>query len=230
MDLETTVSKINIAIDGPAGAGKSTVARLVAKSLGYIYIDTGAMYRAVTLKAIRQGVDPKNAAALKALAESAEIRLVPGPDGQRVHLDGEDVTELIRTDEVTRLVPILSAVKEIREEMTKRQRDLAAQRGVVMDGRDIGTAVMPDAEVKIFLTASVRVRAERRWEELKRSPSDMTFEELVESIQERDRSDAEREISPLRKAEDAVVLDTSEISAEQAAEAIVSLCRKALGE
>lgn len=228
--MKSTSTKLNIAIDGPAGAGKSTVARLVANALGYIYIDTGAMYRAITWKAIQEGVDINDAAALKALAESADVRLVPEPGGQKVYLDGKDVTQQIRSNEVTRLVSILSAVKEIRDVMTVRQREMAAQRGVVMDGRDIGTNVLPDAEVKVFLTASVRVRAERRWEELKHSNSDITFEALMEAIQERDRNDYEREISPLRKADDAVLLDTSEISAAEAAERIVSLCRRALGE
>jgi len=224
----STTRKINVAIDGPAGAGKSTVARMVAKALGYIYVDTGAMYRAVTLEAIRQGIDIGNTTELAKIAADSDIRLVPEPDGQKVLLDGEDVSRLIRSVEVTNLVSKVSAVPEVRTELLRRQRELADRRGVVMDGRDIGTNVLPDAEVKVFMTASVQIRAERRWKERNGQDESLTFEELMKKIEERDRDDIEREVSPLKQAEDAVLLDTSDMSIEEAANAIVAMCRQAL--
>ncbi|HZG78793.1 MAG TPA: (d)CMP kinase [Paenibacillus sp.] len=221
-------AKINVAIDGPAGAGKSTVARKVAEILGYIYVDTGAMYRTVTLKALREGVDPDDAQALAALAERTDIRLVPEPSGQKVLMDGEDVTDGIRSQEVTSRVSKVAAVPAIRNVLVKLQRDIADRRGVVMDGRDIGTNVLPDAEVKVFMTASVRIRAERRWLELRNKEPDATVEGLMEAIALRDKTDSERETSPLKQADDAVLLDTSQLTADEAAERIVSLCRRAL--
>ncbi|HZG85220.1 (d)CMP kinase [Paenibacillus sp.] len=223
-----TTGKINVAIDGPAGAGKSTVARKVAEKLGYIYVDTGAMYRTVTLKAIRAGADMENAEALADIAGRVDIRLVPEAGGQKVFMDGEDVTDPIRAQDVTRLVSQVAAVPDIRSVLVRLQQDIARERGVVMDGRDIGTNVLPDAEVKVFMTASVRIRAERRWKELKDKEPNVTVESLMEAIAERDKSDSEREASPLRQAEDAVLLDTSEMTADEAADRIVELCRQAL--
>ncbi|TLS53073.1 (d)CMP kinase [Paenibacillus antri] len=221
-------AKINVAIDGPAGAGKSTVARKVAETLGYIYVDTGAMYRTVTLKALREGADLDDAKALAGLAERTDIRLVPEPGGQKVIMDGEDVTEPIRTKEVTSFVSKVAAVPDIRNVLVRLQRDIADRRGVVMDGRDIGTNVLPDAEVKVFMTASVRIRAERRWLELKEKDPEATVEGLMEAIAARDKSDSERATSPLKQADDAVLLDTSHLTADEAAERIVRLCRQAL--
>lgn len=223
-------NKINVAIDGPAGAGKSTVARMVAEKLGYIYVDTGAMYRAVTLKALREGTDLSDAAALGRLAEQLDIRLLPAKDGQRVLMDGEDVTERIREQDVTGAVSRIASVPEVRRVLVKLQKEIAAQRGIVMDGRDIGTSVLPDAEVKVFMTASVRVRAERRWNEIRDKDPDATVESLMEAIESRDRADAERETSPLRRAEDAALLDTTQLSPEEAAEHIIELCRRAMEE
>jgi len=223
-------NKINVAIDGPAGAGKSTVARLVAEKLGYIYVDTGAMYRTVTLKALREGTDLNDPAALGRLAERLDIRLLPEPGGQRVLMDGEDVTDRIRSADVTGAVSRVASVPEVRRVLVKLQRDMAARRGVVMDGRDIGTNVLPDAEVKVFMTASVRVRAERRWNEIRGKDPEATIEGLMEAIESRDRADTERETSPLRRADDALLLDTSLISAEEAAERVVRMCRRAVGE
>jgi cytidylate kinase len=225
-----SVRKINVAIDGPAGAGKSTVARKVAEELGYIYVDTGAMYRTVTLKSIREGVDAADAVRLMELAERLDIRLVPEQNGQRVWMDGEDVTEAIRTVEVTGQVSRISTVPQIRSILVRLQRIIADQRGVVMDGRDIGTDVLPDAEVKVFMTASVRIRAERRWGELREKEPSVTVESLMEAIAERDRIDSEREASPLKQAEDAVLLDTSHMTIDQAVESIVTLCHRALEE
>ncbi|HZG55459.1 (d)CMP kinase [Paenibacillus sp.] len=223
-----TTAKINVAIDGPAGAGKSTVARKVAEMLGYIYVDTGAMYRTVTLKAIREGADLNNSAELARIAERLDVRLVPEPGGQRVLMDGEDVTEPIRSQAVTGAVSRVAAVPAIRELLVRLQREIAASRGVVMDGRDIGTNVLPDAEVKVFMTASVRIRAERRWNEVKDREPSTSIESLAEAIAERDKTDSERDVSPLRQADDAVLLDTSHMSADEAAERIVGMCRRAL--
>jgi cytidylate kinase len=222
--------KINVAIDGPAGAGKSTVARMVAESLGYIYVDTGAMYRTVTLKSIRENVDATDVGRLVSLSERLEIRLVPEQNGQRVHMDGEDVTEAIRSVEVTNQVSAIAAVSQIRDILVQLQRDIAGERGVVMDGRDIGTNVLPDAEVKVFMTASVRIRAERRWRELREKEPSVTVESLMAAISERDRIDSEREASPLMQAEDAILLDTSAMTIEEAADSITTLCRRALEE
>lgn len=204
------------------------MARKVAEILGYIYVDTGAMYRTVTLKMLREGVDPDDAQALAALAERTDIRLVPEPSGQKVFMDDEDVTDAIRSQEVTSRVSKVAAVPAIRNVLVKLQRDIAGRRGVVMDGRDIGTNVLPDAEVKVFMTASVRIRAERRWLELRDKEPDTTVEGLMEAIAVRDKTDSERETSPLKQADDAVLLDTSLLTADEAAERIVSLCRRAL--
>lgn len=223
-----TERKINVAIDGPAGAGKSTVARLVAARLGYVYVDTGAMYRAVTLKSIREGVDLHDVAGLASLVERAAIELIPTESGQRVHLDGKDVSEAIRSAEVTSSVSTVSAVPAVRAVLVRLQRDMADARGVVMDGRDIGTNVLPDAEVKVFLTASVEIRAERRWKEIADKQPEVTKEQLTESIAERDRLDTERDVSPLRQAADAVLIDSSSLTIQQAAERILDLCRQAL--
>lgn len=220
--------KINVAIDGPAGAGKSTVARLVADKLGYIYVDTGAMYRTVTLKALREGADLHNPEQLGRLADRLSIRLVPESGGQRVLMDGEDVTEQIRSRDVTGLVSRVAAMPSIRTILVRLQRAIASERGVVMDGRDIGTSVLPDAEVKVFMTASVRIRAERRWKEVREKEPHATVESLMEAIAERDRTDEEREVSPLRQAPDALLLDTSQMNAEEAADRIVLLCRQAM--
>ena len=222
--------KINIAIDGPAGAGKSTIARRVAERLGYIYVDTGAMYRAVTLATMRAQIDLGDDVSLVRMVKSQHIHLLPGPQGQKVFLNGEDVTELIRSSEVTALVSRVSAIEAIREHLVRLQRAMSDSKGIVMDGRDIGTKVMPDAEVKVFLTASVQVRAERSFSELRDKQPNVTVESLMQSIEERDRMDMGRAISPLKQAVGAVVIDSSEQSIEEVVEAIMSLCRNTQGE
>lgn len=221
------MEKFNIAIDGPAGAGKSTIARLVAKELDFIYVDTGAMYRAVTWKVLQEGLRPDQTEAMIALAGDMEIRLAPGENGQLVYVDGEDVTGVIRTPDVTGNVSRVSSIAEIRAVLTAKQQELAKSKGVVMDGRDIGSHVLPDAEVKIFLTASVRVRAERRYKEMKEAQPDVdiTLERLERDIAERDRMDQQREASPLVRADDAVLMDTTDMPIPLVVEAILELCK-----
>lgn len=221
--------RIAIAIDGPAGAGKSTVARLVAVRFGYLYIDTGAMYRAVALAALRAGVGPGETNELARLVAGLDIRLEPGENAQRVLLNGEDVTEEIRSREVTSAVPAYAAVPAVRARLVELQRAMAREGGVVMDGRDIGTHVLPDAELKIFMTASVRERARRRYEESGRAQG-LTLEKLEQEIAERDRQDASREIAPLVQAEDAIVLDTTSLTAEEAADRVAMLANRAFAE
>ncbi|WP_047980030.1 (d)CMP kinase [Ornithinibacillus contaminans] len=214
-------NKIAIAIDGPAAAGKSTVAKIVASKLAYIYIDTGAMYRAITLKALEEKSDVNNEDTLVSLLTSTKIELVQTDEGQRVLLDGRDVTLAIRTNEVTNNVSYVAQHRLIREEMVSRQQSLAAKRGVVMDGRDIGTKVIPDAEVKIFLIASVEERATRRHIENIKKGFESDLEELKKEIEKRDLIDSEREASPLVKADDAIEIDTTSLSIEEVADRIL---------
>ncbi|MDR7072560.1 (d)CMP kinase [Fictibacillus barbaricus] len=206
---------ISIAIDGPAGAGKSTVAKQVAEKLSFIYIDTGAMYRALTYKALAIGADLNNGSALESVLHETEIVLVKTEEGQSVILDGNDVSEEIRSSEVTNNVSFVARQKEVRLEMVKRQQLLAESGGVVMDGRDIGTHVMPNAELKIFLIASVEERARRRYEEISLKGITADFEILKSEIALRDKRDSERETAPLKKAEDAIELDTTSMSIEE---------------
>lgn len=214
--------RINIAIDGPAGAGKSTVARLVASTLRYVYVDTGAMYRAVTYVALYRGVRLDDEAGLASLASGLDIALLPGEDGQIVLADGDDVTGSIRTREVTASVSLVSANAAVRSRMSELQRRMAAAKGVVMDGRDIGTHVLPDAELKVFLTASPRERATRRFLELGDKPG-VTLDQLEEEIALRDRMDSERDIAPLRQAGDALLIDSTGRSIDDIVNEIVSL-------
>lgn len=222
-------SCMNIAIDGPAGAGKSTVARKVAEQLGYVYIDTGSMYRAVTLIAQRAGVTADQTAKLAELVRSLEIELEPGEQGQSVFVNGENVTALIRTREVTLQVSHFAADETVREVLGIMQRKLAERKGVVMDGRDIGSQVLPDAELKIFLTASVKERALRRYREVADSQS-VTLAQLEAEIAERDRLDEQRDISPLICASDAVVLDSTAMTIDEVIYAIVKLSRTKMAE
>ncbi|MGQ9629565.1 MAG: (d)CMP kinase [bacterium] len=206
-----------IAIDGPAGAGKSTVAKILALKLNYLYIDTGAMYRAVTLKALRQGVPLSDDSALARIAEESTIEFRWDRCGIRVLLDGEDVSEEIRTPLVSKYVSPLSALKSVRDVMVKRQREMAKScEGAVMDGRDIGTVVFPDADVKIYLDATVEERAKRRWRELRQSLGESVNPDAVErEMRERDEGDMSRAVAPLRRAEDAIYLDTTELTIDE---------------
>ena len=218
--------KISIAIDGPAAAGKSTVAKLVAENLSYIYIDTGAMYRALTLKALTKDVNLENAMELYTLLTQTQIQLVPEKGGQFVYLDGNDVTDKIRSQEVTNSVSIVSKHQSVREEMVSRQQRLAEGGGVVMDGRDIGTHVLPQAEVKVFLVASVEERAVRRHTENLEKGYSSDLQQLKEEIEKRDKLDSEREVAPLKKASDAVLIDTTALSIEQVVNRIVALANE----
>lgn len=213
-----------IAIDGPAGAGKSTTAKLVAARLGYLYIDTGAMYRAVALLALRQGIAVDDAQRLTALAEQADIRLTPAADvGCRVFVGEEEVTQDIRRPEVGEAASPVSAVPGVRRALVKRQQAMAAARPVVMDGRDIGTVVLPQAECKIFLTASPRVRAERRTAELRARGIAADIDAVERDIVIRDQRDSSRAASPLKQAENAVLLDNSRMKLAQVVEKIIAL-------
>lgn len=219
--------RINIAIDGPAGAGKSTVARTVAARLGYIYIDTGAMYRAVTLGICRDGVDMDDHTAVAIAAASFDI-IIRNDDGkQEVLLDGVHVTEEIRSREVNLHVSRIAAISAVRELLVDKQRKLALVKGVVMDGRDIGTKVLPGADLKIFLTASVEIRAERRYLEAGNTQQ-ITLEQLRHEISARDKMDQEREVSPLTRAYDALIVDSSHLTIEQVVEHIIDLGRTKL--
>lgn len=220
---------IAIAIDGPAAAGKSTVSKLVAKKLQFVYVDTGAMYRALTLTALEAGADLESEEALLSLLQGIDIVLMQHEDGQKVLVNSKDVTEAIRTNEVTNNVSIVAKHALVREEMVKRQQTLAADNGIVMDGRDIGTRVLPDAEVKIFMIASVQERAERRYKENISKGFEADLEQLKEEIRLRDKLDSEREASPLVKAEDAVEIDTTALSIDGVVEKILKAVHEALG-
>lgn len=220
--------KLTIAIDGPAGAGKSTVAQIVAQRLGFVYIDTGAMYRAVTLLALKDGGDLSSGAKLSFLAEHAQIRLEnqQGETKPRVFLNGEDVTGEIRSPEVSRQVSLVAQIPGVRRRMVELQRQMGKAGGVVMDGRDIGTHVFPLAEVKIFLTASIEERALRRAKELRDKGYVVDLESLKAEISSRDQMDAERETSPLIQASDAILVDTTSLDISGVVDRILLIARE----
>lgn len=216
----------NIAIDGPAGAGKSTIAKRVAHELSFIYVDTGAMYRAMALYLIRQNISPQDPAGIEKACEQADITIVYEDGEQQVLLNGENVTSLLRTEEVGNMASASSPNPKVRRKLTALQQKLARETDVVMDGRDIGTQVLPDAKVKIYLTASVHTRALRRYQELQEKGSAVSLEEIENDIQKRDEQDENRENSPLRQAEDAVLVDSSEMTIDQVAQKILSIYRE----
>jgi cytidylate kinase len=225
----------SIAIDGPAGAGKSTVAKLISKKLGIIYLDTGAMYRAVALKAIRQGIGTKSRESLSRLVDNINIEIHYFKNEQRIFLDREDVSDKIRTPEVSIGASDVSAMPEVRLKMTALQREIASKNSVVMDGRDIGTYVLPNADYKFFLTASFEERAKRRYlEQIGKGITGVTLEDIKNDIKYRDKNDSERAFAPLKKAEDAIMLDTTNMLAEEVANEILSHIRdkkvKSLGK
>ena len=215
------MKKFVIAIDGPAASGKSTTARLVAQRLGYLHIDTGAMYRAVTLQVLRSGFDAADREAVEKLAARVSIRLEPGDGGNIVFLDDEDVTKAIRARDVTALVSKVSSYPGVRSVMVREQRAAASQGGVVLEGRDIGTVVLPDADLKFFLVADEGERARRRKRELDRTGVVVEEERLLEDIRRRDDQDASRASSPLRKADDAIQVDTTSMTIEEQVSAIL---------
>lgn len=224
------MSRPIIAIDGPAGAGKSTVARAVADRLGYLYIDTGAMYRAVALKVIREGIPLSEAAKISGLAKRTEIKFELVDGEQHIFADGEDVTDEIRKPEATRLSSPVSAIQGVRKRLVEIQRQMGEEGGIVMEGRDIGTVVFPNAEVKVFLTASVTERARRRMEQMKEMGMEADVDQIAADIRERDLRDSSREHAPLKLAPGAVLLETDNMSAEQVVDAIVGIHDEKTGQ
>lgn len=223
------MKKMNIAIDGPASAGKSTIAKKVAEKLGYIYLDTGAMYRTLTYAALSNEVDLQDEEALHKLLQGIRITFSTAENEmQRVFLNDEDVTESIRSDEVTQNVSLVSSFAKVREEMVARQKSIAQSGGVVMDGRDIGTVVLPDAEVKIFMTATAEERALRRYKENVAKGMTTSLEELTEDMKRRDHLDSTRSVSPLKKAEDAIVLDSTHLEIDEVVKQILSIIEVSL--
>ncbi len=215
-----------VAIDGPAGAGKSTIAKEIAKRMQLIYVDTGAMYRAMALFLLRNHVSPDDAAAIERTCEDAEIGICYEQGQQVVYLNGENVNDLLRSEEVGKMASISSQIKSVRRKLVDLQRRLAETTDVIMDGRDIGTCVLPDADVKIYLTASSKVRAQRRFDELQEKGIACNFDEIEKDIIERDHRDMTREESPLKKAEDAIEVDTSDMNIEQVIAAIIRICEE----
>ena len=206
---------VNIAIDGPAGAGKSSTAKLVAKKLGYIYVDTGALYRTVGLYSIRKGIDTKNAEKVIATLPDVKVELKFVDGAQHVFLNGEDVSEAIRTPEASMGASNVSAIPKVREFLFDLQRKIAAENDCIMDGRDIGTVVLPNADVKIFLTTSVEERANRRYKEMLEKGEEADYNDILEDIKKRDYQDSHRAVAPLKQAEDAILVDTSDIGLQE---------------
>ena len=220
---------ISVAIDGPAGAGKSTLARRLAGELGYIYVDTGAMYRTIGLYALRAGKDPKDNEAVNALLPSIRLRLASVEGEQHIYLGDEDVSAAIRTEEAGMAASAVGANPTVRAYLLDTQRNMAKTQNVLMDGRDIGTVVLPDATVKIFLTASPEARATRRWKEYQAKGMPNTYEEVLADVKQRDYPDTHRAAAPLKQAEDAVLLDTSELNFEQSLAAMKEIIAQKVG-
>ena len=215
----------NVAIDGPAGAGKSTIAKRIARRLGYIYVDTGAMYRAMAYYLIQNQVDAADQEAIAAACPHADISICYQDGEQVVLLNGENVNAYLRTEAVGNMASVSSAVPEVRKKLVELQQKLARETNVVMDGRDIGTVVLPDADVKVYLTASVETRAKRRFLELQEKGEPTDLAKIAADIEDRDYRDMHRDISPLRQAEDATLVDSSDMTIDQVVERILELCR-----
>lgn len=220
---------VSVAIDGPAGAGKSTLARRLAAELGYIYVDTGAMFRTIGLYALRAGKDPKDNEAVNALLPEISLKFAFIGGEQHIYLNGEDVSTAIRTEEVGMAASAVGANPEVRAFLLGMQRDMAKTQDVLMDGRDIGTVVLPDATVKIFLTASPEARATRRWKEYQQKGVEVSYEEVLADVRQRDYQDTHRAAAPLRQADDAQILDTSEMNFEQSLEAMKKMIVEKVG-
>ncbi len=212
-----------IAIDGPAGAGKSTIAKKVSKELGFIYVDTGAMYRAMAIHFLRNGIKENDVAGIEGCTESASVTIKYINGEQRVFLNGEDVTSILRTEEVSRMASVSSAVPKVRLKLVELQRELAKTNNVVMDGRDIGSYVLPDARFKIYMTASIEERARRRFEENREKGIECDYEEIKKEIADRDYRDMHRDFAPLVQAEDAILLDTSHMSIEEVTDTVINM-------
>ena len=215
----------NVAIDGPAGAGKSTIAKLVAKEKGYIYVDTGAMYRALAIHFLQKHISADDVEKIVEACADADVNIMYEQGVQQVYLNGENVTGRLRSEEVGNMASRTSSIPQVREKLLELQRGLAREQDVIMDGRDIGTNILPNADVKIYLTASVDTRAKRRFDELKEKGQDCDFEAIKEDIKERDARDMNRVIAPLKQAKDAICVDSSEMTIEQVVETICSYCR-----
>lgn len=222
------MSIVNIAIDGPAGAGKSTIAKSVSKELGFIYVDTGALYRTVGLNALRMGLDTKSAADVVPTLENIKVSLRFVNGEQRVFLGDEDVSAAIRQNEVSMAASNVSAIPAVRTFLFDLQRNIAKENNCIMDGRDIGTVVLPDAKIKIFLTASAEARAERRFKELEEKGQSVDFNALLEEIKQRDYQDSHREIAPLKQAEDAILVDTTNVGLEDAIKLVLTTVKERL--
>jgi cytidylate kinase len=222
--------KLVIAIDGPAASGKSTTAQRVAEQLGYLHVDTGAMYRAATLKVLRAGIPAADQERVAALVESARIELRSANGSQRVLLDGEDVTEEIRTPEVTRAVSAVSSIRRVRDVMVREQRRMGADGGIVLEGRDIGTVVFPGADLKFFMVAGIEARARRRGDELRTRGIQADVDRLKDELRDRDTIDSTRSESPLKKADDAIEVDTSDLTIEQQVALVIATARRVMEE
>ncbi len=220
----------SVAIDGPAGAGKSSIAKAAAKELGFVYVDTGALYRTIARYLLDQGIDPQDPAAVEAALPNIEIGLEYGAEGQKMLLCGQDVTSRIRTPEVSMATSHCSAIPAVRAFLLELQRDLARKNNVLMDGRDIGTVVLPDAPLKIFLTASPEERARRRVRQLQEAGQEADFDSILRDIIQRDYQDSHRAAAPLKQAEDAVLLDTSDINFEESVERVLQLVEQRGGK
>lgn len=218
--------KIAVAVDGPAGAGKSSISKIVAKKLGYLYIDTGAMYRSVTWAVLHNHIDVNNQKAVEALLPELDLTMEASDDSCKVFIAGQDVTDFIRTPQVNNAVSIVASYKGVRQYLVERQRLMAEAGGVILDGRDIGSVVLPDAELKIYLTASVEARAMRRYLEVKGTSNEQTLEDIKDSVMQRDDMDKNRKESPLIQVEDAVLVDSSEMTFDETVEHILHLVQE----
>ena len=215
----------NIAIDGPAGAGKSTIAKLVAGRKGFIYVDTGAMYRGLAVYFLEHGIRPEETAKIEEACKTADVTIGYENGAQQVYLNGENITAKLREEAVGNMASKSSAIPAVREKLLELQRSLAREKDVVMDGRDIGTHVLPDADVKVYLTASVKTRADRRYTELTEKGTVCSYEDIAADIAERDARDMNRETAPLKRADDAVLVDSSGMTIEEVTETILKLCK-----
>ncbi|MBR2846601.1 MAG: (d)CMP kinase [Clostridia bacterium] len=223
------MKSVQVAIDGPSGAGKSTIAKELSKKLGFVYIDTGAMYRAVGLYVVNKGISIHDEAGVVAVLDEIDIDIYYKDELQHINLCGEDVTHLIRTPEISMAASKVSSYMKVREKLVDMQRKLGEKYSVIMDGRDIGTCVLPDANVKIFLTADVKVRAQRRYDELIEKGQDVTYEFVLSDMEKRDYDDSHREHSPLRRADDAIELDTADLTLEESIAAVRQIISERTG-